>query len=313
MKTAPKILHLLIIIAVFVSIPALAQKQPPREDPKLKKITELIQAGNFDQAIKQLDQMIRVNPKNLTAVFFRGLAKFIKHDYKGALVDYNKIILLVPKATGLEQVYNNRGVIYESYGEDAKALADYNKAIALNARIAEPYNGRANILLKKGDLEKALLDYNKALELDSQMMPAYDGRAAIYLIKGELDKSLDDLDKALALAPNSPTTILQRGMILGLKGYWFAAADNLKAAIELNANASSPYVRSLSASLADLDKHLAANPKSGKALAVRGLIKMFQNREPEAVEDFKKAFALEPALKTELDALIEPVKTKMGN
>jgi tetratricopeptide (TPR) repeat protein len=45
------------------------------------------------------------------------------------------------------------------------ALADFNKAIELNARLAYAYNNRGLVKETKGDLVGALADLTKALEL----------------------------------------------------------------------------------------------------------------------------------------------------
>jgi len=279
---------------------------------QITNATSLLQKGKIDEAVKILDKVIQINPKNVAALNLRGWAKLFAKDFNGALADFNKVITLAPNAIGIEKVYNDRGTIFDFLGEREKALADYNKAISINPNYPQPYNGRANILSAKGDLDKAFLDYDKAIKLDPKLMPPYDGRAYIYFVRGDFDKSLDDLDKALEIIPNNAGSILQRGIVLGLKGYWFAAADSLKKAVEINSD-SSAFSGNIATSLSDLDKYILINSKNAKVFAVRALIKLLQKKESESVEDFKKAFELDPNLQKDLDTLIEPVRAKLNN
>jgi tetratricopeptide (TPR) repeat protein len=64
----------------------------------------------------------------------------VKREYDRALGDYNEAIRLDPaRATA----YLNRGLAWKAKKEYDRALADYNEAIRLDPAYADPYNGRA--------------------------------------------------------------------------------------------------------------------------------------------------------------------------
>ena len=97
------------------------------------------------------------------------------------------------------QVYLNQGIAWEKKGHFDQAISDYNKAIKINPRYAEPYNNRGIVYANKGKFNKAISDYNKAIEIDPRLGRAYKNRAGAYYSKGEYDKALDDVRKAQSL------------------------------------------------------------------------------------------------------------------
>jgi tetratricopeptide (TPR) repeat protein len=91
-----------------------------------------------------------------------GFAKLSKHDFDGALHDYNRAIELDSKdATN----YYNRGYIKQIKNDLKGALADYNKAIELNPEFVEAYRNRSAIEQTNGDSAVADSDSAKADEL----------------------------------------------------------------------------------------------------------------------------------------------------
>jgi len=76
--------------------------------------------------------------------------------------------------------YNNRGMAYINKGEHDKAIADFNKAIRLDADLAMPHCNRGLAFLRKGDANTAIADCTDAIRLDPNFALAYVVRAAAY-------------------------------------------------------------------------------------------------------------------------------------
>jgi tetratricopeptide (TPR) repeat protein len=106
-------------------------------------------------------------PPPTTAAGFDASAreKSDKGDFDGAIADYTKAIALDATDT---VAYFSRARARESNNDFGGAIADYNKVIALDPHNAEAYNDRGFAKESTGDLEGAAIDLNKAEELKSQ-------------------------------------------------------------------------------------------------------------------------------------------------
>ena len=91
----------------------------------------------------------------------RGIEYDEKRDYDRAIADYNEVIRLDPKDA---KAYNSRGIASRAKGDLDRAIADYNEAIRLDPN-AGSYKNRGVANLYAGSLSKALADLNQASEL----------------------------------------------------------------------------------------------------------------------------------------------------
>jgi len=91
-----------------------------------------------------------------------GRACLDKGKYDDAIADYDKAIALDPNVA---TAYTNRGVTYGRKGDYDRAIADYTKAIAIDANHANAYYNRGVAYEKQGDKEQAIAEYRKVLEI----------------------------------------------------------------------------------------------------------------------------------------------------
>jgi len=136
---------------------------------------------------------------NLAALYVnRCSVNHAKGDYDRAIADCNEAIRLDPK---FAEAYNNRGNAYYAKGNYDRAIADASEAIWLDPSLALAYNNRGNAYYAKGDYDRAIADASEAIRLDPKYMVAYFGRGRLYLYAGLLPKALADLNQASALNP----------------------------------------------------------------------------------------------------------------
>ena len=135
-----------------------------------KKGTE----GNYDEATKDLNEAITLNPNSSDAYFHRGVIKYVLKNYDAALIDLNKAIKIEPSYA---DCYKERGRVKRELNKLDDAIADFDKAIELGVEGYDTYFYRGTT---KGDLsqfEEALKDFDEVLKINPE-------HAATYYFKG---------------------------------------------------------------------------------------------------------------------------------
>jgi TonB family protein len=95
--------------------------------------------------------------------------------------------------------YQKRAAGYVSKGDWDLALADYTKAIEMDATDASDYLNRGLAHYAKGSYEKAIADFNKAIELKPKDTHAYLSRGFAVEKLGNQNLALEDFQKAFDL------------------------------------------------------------------------------------------------------------------
>ena len=134
----------------------------------------------------------------------RGIARFEKNDFEGAVSDFTKAIEL--KGSNLEFCYYFRGMANYRQGNLEVAIADISKAITIRSH-PRFYEDRGTLLLKKGDLDGAIADFNKTIELAPQFAKAYGDRGIVRLMRGENAQAELDFKKCFELDSTLQTQI----------------------------------------------------------------------------------------------------------
>jgi adenylate cyclase len=79
-----------------------------------------------------------------------------------------------------------------------------SRALALDPNYARAHSLRAGILRSQGRLDEAIAEHERALALDPAMVTAYSGLGLDYLYLGQFEKSPELQDKAIRLSPHDP-------------------------------------------------------------------------------------------------------------
>ena len=106
-----------------------------------------------------------ISEPHLNELLIQGMGKGIQGDYEGAIADFGEIIRINPYEV---EAYYNRGIAYARLEDYPKAIADFNQAIILDQTIAEIYLERAKVYLQLGERNAAIADLNKAKQLFNQ-------------------------------------------------------------------------------------------------------------------------------------------------
>lgn len=102
--------------------------------------------------------------ENMSWAFYnRGIAHMKLSQFDRAIADFDQALKLDPDSTF---ALNNRGAALARKGEYDRAIADFNEAIRLDAQSATSYNNRGTAYARTGQYDRALEDFEQAVRLD---------------------------------------------------------------------------------------------------------------------------------------------------
>ena len=156
--------------------------------------------GQFDLAIADFNESLRLTPQNAGALNNRGQANYSKGEFKTAVTDFTAAIAIEAKNP---LILNNRALAYIELDDSANAMTDLQAALALVPDYAEALNNRGVVHQKLRKIDNAIADFSKALEIDPTYTDALENRAFAYLEKDDHARAIGDLESALKLNPNS--------------------------------------------------------------------------------------------------------------
>jgi len=120
---------------------------------------------NWNQAIADLEEALRLDPKNVEALSLHGVLTFNRGDTARAVAEMNEAIQLNPKSAVAR---NSIGFFHNAKGDYDRALAELNEAIRLDPKFGYAYKNRGITYENKGEFDKALADFRMALNLDPE-------------------------------------------------------------------------------------------------------------------------------------------------
>lgn len=151
-----------------------------------------------------IDNPAYPNSVTTQALAQRALGYSLQGDYAKAIADYDRAIAMFPN---FAVALNNRAWALFRSGAPEKGLPDVEKSLRLNPFSGHTFDTRAHIRQWKGDVAGALADYERAIQLDGErMLKLYQcGLAEAGLFKGAQDgKDSPDFRAALKACVSKP-------------------------------------------------------------------------------------------------------------
>lgn len=228
------------------------------------------------------DTTSNANPNQTTAagnpamVFnSSGCVKTANLDWDGAIADFNRAIQLDPK---LASAYDNRGFAKAAKRDWDGAIADYDRAIGLDPKLAHAYLDRAFARKAKGDSQGANADYKRTAELDSIFAHAGETPAQYYNNSGCAKDALSDWDGAIVDCNRAIELDPHLATAYDYRGFAKAAKHDWDGAIS------------------DYNRAIGLDQKLPHAYANRGFAKAIKLDWDGAIADDDHAIRLDPTM-----------------
>ena len=195
---------------------------------------------------------------------------------------------LLPSSTLAQRPHNakklvERGIELFSKGEIAAAIAEYDRALALDPKLPEAFLNRGKAKRAFGDLDGSIVDFEAVIELaprlaanNRDITQAYLNRGYIRSNQLDVDGALSDYDRAIRFDPNDADAYFKRGRAFLIDG-------NLQLAI------------------ADFDKSISLDAHNPLVYAERGFAHQSRGQNEQAQKDFERGLKLNNNLRLMLD------------
>lgn len=219
-----------IYLITFITLNISASAQANKLFRQATKTTDL------NEKIELFTKVIELEPKNLDAYFYRGIAKNDLGDYSGAIVDYSKIIVLQPDA----DTYYNRGNSRYSLKDLVGAQEDYQNAYKLDPNFIDALYSLGCVKYDLGDYEAAIKDFSLVINMAPREPKTYLLRASAYVALEKYPLALQDYSFAILADPSSDS-YYKRGVFYMDINYYEKAYLDLTFALKLNKNNSYAY------------------------------------------------------------------------
>lgn len=154
--------------------------------------------GEFDKAIDDCDEALRLDPQCAMAFDRRAQALTGKGKLDEALADFEKAIKLTPQYAS---TYSHRARAWLRKGDLDRTLADCDEALKREPSLSVAHYFRGRVWSRKAAPEKAIASYTKALTLNPHYVPALNARGNELYKKGEFAKAEADYNAAILLDP----------------------------------------------------------------------------------------------------------------
>ena len=128
----------------------------------------------------------------------RGTEYFNQDDFDRAIAEFTEAIRLDPNLAAakshLAVVYFNRGVMLFQEGNCERAIADLTESIRFNLDDATAYGARGTIYNSKGDYDGVIKDFTEVIRLGTDVAAPYSLRAGAYADKAKTYRTNGDKD-----------------------------------------------------------------------------------------------------------------------
>ncbi|MGB9485980.1 MAG: SUMF1/EgtB/PvdO family nonheme iron enzyme, partial [Terriglobia bacterium] len=194
--------------------PTAASRQPPKpgsQPPDTKarlaerhllKGDALFSKADFDGAIAEYREAMRLKPDVADAHGLRGLELEREGDFDGAIAEYREMVRLRPNDA---RAHFGLGVNLGLKGDWDGEITEERAAIRLKPDNADAHFNLGLALGEKRDLDGAISEFRMAIRVKADYAMAHNALGLALEQKGELHPALEEYRRAYELAPEDPT------------------------------------------------------------------------------------------------------------
>ena len=151
-----------------------------------------------------------VDPENPDTLNNCGSSLIELKQFEKALATFERALAISPNHFG---ALNNRGNALLKLRRLREALESYEQALAIDPHRAQGLSNRGIVLAELGRFETALASYDKAIAADPAFMEAYVNRGNTFCAQGLCEEALVNYENALQLCPDNHEARWNKGLV----------------------------------------------------------------------------------------------------
>jgi tetratricopeptide (TPR) repeat protein len=177
--------------------------------------------GRHDEAAAAFQKATELQPDNSWGFQMLGTVQHAKGDHQRAIANYNRAIALGSNSAA----YSNLGILYLGEGRYPEAASAFERAASLDPRSPVKQANLGDIYRRVGREKDAIQSYTRArdLLLAATAMNATDAGSLAFLgvceaKLGNTRSALDHAAAAVALRPDNPAVLYKSAVVYALAG-----------------------------------------------------------------------------------------------
>jgi predicted O-linked N-acetylglucosamine transferase (SPINDLY family) len=236
-------------------------------EAKLDLGIEYHKSGQLEAAAACYQQVLQWQRNRADAWHLLGLIAYQQQQYETAIAQINRAIALNPDAPSF---HNNLGSVYQKQQKLTEAIASHQKAIQLQPKYVEAHYNLAVAYQGQNKLASAIECYQKVVQIQPNYAQAYYNLGKVYEEQKEPQQALNCYQKAIQHQADYVEAYFCLANILMNQGYCTLAIDYFRQVLELDPDRASAH------------NNLASTFKD-------------QGKITEAIAHFRQAIAADPA------------------
>jgi tetratricopeptide (TPR) repeat protein len=281
--------------------------------------TCLVKLKQYDKAIKIFESTVALNPQDPHERQLLSAIQLMANQPNDALATLEPLLQTTPDASTLELAAR----VYEANKDTSRAVSTLQQAILLDPTNVDLYVDFASICYTHGSFQVGVDVVNDGLALQPNAAPLYFARGILYIELAQFEKGEADFEKANELDPSQSLSAAAQGIAAAQRNDFDRALAKIQESLAQQPN--DPLMLYLQADIlaaknADVNtpdfqlamrsaqKAVVLRPSLGAAHGVLAKLYMQSEKYPEAIEQCRKALAIDPSDQTVVYRLIQALR-----
>ena len=203
--------------------------EPKNKDAWYYKGIALVYLQKLKEAIDCFDKVLKIEPQHKDAWYDKGDIFGMLGKHKQAIECFTKVLTIDPSNTN---TWGMKGEAFAHLGKNKEALECFDQVLKIDPTDKSNLNDKAAILTRMGKYEEAMKCCDEALKTDPKYKEAWATKGTVFSSLGEWEESVRCCQKALEIDPEYQVARINQAVVYNGRGIELINVGRYKEAIE---------------------------------------------------------------------------------